>query len=96
MQFMEPFILGAISAACLVATMFFLRFWVTTRDRLFLMFATAFLLLGFTRLLRGWLMSEPDEHQYIYWIRLVAYLLIVIAIVDKNRPGSRVADQAGE
>jgi len=29
---------------------------------------------------------SSEEHQYIYLIRLAAFVLILIAIVDKNRP----------
>jgi hypothetical protein len=31
-------------------------------------------------------MQDTDEGQYLYWVRLTAYLLIVFAILDKNRP----------
>ncbi len=83
---MEPFLMGTIAMAWAVVALFFLRFWRDTHDRLFLMFAIAFCLLGASRIIMA-LMQEPqDEHQHLYWLRLVAYLLILIAIVDKNRP----------
>ena len=75
---------GAIVLASWLAGLFFLRFWRDTRDRLFLIFAGAFWLLGLTRL--ALVIVQREEHHYIYWIRLAAFVLIVIAIVDKNRP----------
>jgi Family of unknown function (DUF5985) len=82
---MQEFLLGATAMACWVATVFFLRFWRETADRLFLMFSAAFLLLGLTRF--GLALShEPSEGEtYLYWVRLVAFLLILVAIADKNR-----------
>jgi len=65
--------------------LFFVRFWRVTGDRLFALFAAAFFLLGLTRL--GLSIShEPSESEtYLYWMRLVAFLIILVAIVDKNR-----------
>lgn len=65
------------------AGVFFLRFWHKTADRLFLMFAIAFWLLGAIRFAML-LLGQPEEDHYLYWFRLAAYLLILIAIVDKN------------
>ena len=82
---MQVFILGMTAMGCFVATLFFLRFWRVSRDRLFGMFSAAFLLLGLTRI--GLALShEPIEAESsLYWIRFAAYLLILIAIIDKNR-----------
>lgn len=82
---MENFIMGAIAMASAVVALFFLRFWFDTRDRLFAMFALAFLLLGITRY--GLAMSREDLEPQTgwYWMRLAAFLLILLAIIDKNR-----------
>jgi hypothetical protein len=82
---MEDFLMGAIAMASAVAGVFFLRFWRETRDRLFLIFAVAFCLLGATRV--GLVLSSaPNEGQtFWYWVRLAAFLLILLAIADKNR-----------
>ena len=82
---MQQFLTGAMAMASCVAMLFFLRFWRESRDRLFLMFATAFLLLGLTRLGLALALDPNEEQTYLYWIRLAAYLLILTAIVDKNR-----------
>jgi hypothetical protein len=79
-------IFGAIAMGCIVAGVFFLRFWRETRDRLFFMFAMAFFLLAVERVvlaLKG--AVAEDRVAYLYLLRLAAFLLILIAILDKNR-----------
>lgn len=82
---LEGFLLGVIVTASLTAALFFLRFWKRTRDPLFLAFAAAFTIEGLNRL--GFLfVDRPHEGSpAIYAVRLLAFLLIVAAIVWKNR-----------
>ena len=76
---------GGIAVAALAAGLFFLRFWRTTRDRFFLFFALAFWIEGGHRLaLYQWL-GQDEGSPYYYLPRLLAYGLIIAAIVDKNR-----------
>ena len=82
---MEQFIMGAIAMASSIVALFFLRFWRETGDRLFAIFALAFLLLGFTRLGLALSPQELEGHTHWYWVRLAAFVLILVAIVDKNR-----------
>jgi hypothetical protein len=81
----DAFMMGAIHMASFVAGLFFLRFWRETHDRLFFIFAIAFWLLGLTRLALAMAGTEAAEHTYLYWVRLAAFVLILIAIIDKNR-----------
>ena len=75
-----------------IAGLFFLRFWIKTHDRLFLLFAIAFWLMSLNWL--GVALFGRDEANValLYIIRLVAFLLILIGIIDKNRSRSRVPD----
>lgn len=88
MSGMQDFILGMSAMACAVAALYFVRFWRVTGDRLFLVFAVSFFLMGVIRVGLGCaaeLGLKADEHSvYLYSLRLVAYLLILAAIVDKN------------
>jgi hypothetical protein len=77
------FLNGVIALGHATAGLFFLRFWKRTNDRLFLLFSIAFLLLGAVRLAME-AVGQPDEENFLYWFRLVAYLLILAAIADKN------------
>jgi len=76
---------GAITMGYAVAGLFFLRFWRETRDRLFLIFAGAFWVLGLQRLALVFSRDMVEEDTALYLIRLLAFLLILGAIVDKNR-----------
>jgi hypothetical protein len=82
---MESFVMGAIAMGSGIIAVFFLRFWRDTGDRLFGIFAVSFALLGLTRV--GLVMAQTDmeSHTYWYWVRLAAFVLILFAIVDKNR-----------
>jgi uncharacterized membrane protein len=82
---LEGFLLGVICTASLVAGLFFLKFWRRTGDILFMAFGAAFIVEGLNRL-SFLLIEEPNEGlPIIYLVRLCAFLLIVAAIVLKNR-----------
>ncbi len=76
---------GAITMGYAVAGLFFLRFWRETHDRLFLIFAGAFWVLGLQRLALVFSRDMVEDHTGLYLVRLFAFLLILGAIVDKNR-----------
>jgi hypothetical protein len=70
--------------------LFFLRFWRRTRDRLFVIFAATFWLLGLNWALLAFTGPEEETRRLIlYALRAIAFILILIAIVDKNRKASR-------
>jgi hypothetical protein len=75
---------GANSFGYAVACLFFLRFWARSRDQLFLAFAAAFGLLGFNQILVAWFGSQSDYAAPFYLLRLLAFLIIIAAIVRKN------------
>ncbi len=78
-------LVGAIVMAAAVIALFFLRYWRQTGDRFFLYFALAFALEALQRLLAGMRpVDAPDAPQY-YLLRLLAYGLILAAIIGKNR-----------
>ena len=81
-------IAGALAAGYAVAGLFFLRFWSRTRDRLFLMFAVAFWLLSVQRIATVVTASWLEDSTSLYVLRLVAFLIILVAIIDKNRGGA--------
>ena len=78
---------GLLVMGYAVAGLFFLRFWRDTRDRLFGIFAGAFWLLAVQRLLLALFQNPDNEQVWLYGIRLLAFVLILFAIVDKNRAG---------
>ncbi|HEX8252144.1 MAG TPA: DUF5985 family protein [Thermoanaerobaculia bacterium] len=78
-------LLGALFAGYSVAALFFLRFWVTTRDRLFAMFSAAFAILAVQRLALALTRTVVEDQSAMYLLRLLAFIIIIVAIVDKNR-----------
>lgn len=78
-------LLGAITTLALAISLILLRFWRTTRDRFFVFFSAAFAMMGIVRLLLAVVPRLNEREPLIYILNLVAMLLIVYAIVDKNR-----------
>jgi hypothetical protein len=86
---MNAALLGAVAMASLVAALFFLRFWRQTADRFFLLFSVAFAIDAGSRFVLA-LASVTQETEPLFYIpRLVMFGLIILAIVQKNRPGAR-------
>jgi hypothetical protein len=84
----EGFLLGVIVTCTFVAAGYFARFWLATRDLLFLGFAAAFALEGLNRMAFLFLDKPNMGDEVIYSVRLVSYLLILAAIANKNRKKS--------
>jgi hypothetical protein len=85
---MYEFVSGLITSGFAVASLFFLRFWFRSRDRLFLAFAGAFLLLAINQALLVVSGVAAEDQTWLYLIRLAAFSLIVYGIWAKNRPRS--------
>ncbi len=79
------FLSGAVAFGFAACVLFFLRFWRRTREELFLAFAVAFLLLGVGQTILALANIPTEERGSIYILRLIAFLLILIAIYRKNR-----------
>ncbi|HYE52706.1 MAG TPA: DUF5985 family protein [Azospirillaceae bacterium] len=80
---------GAATMGFLVAGAFFLRFWTRTKDRLFISFACAFWLLAINQSVTAFAQSMREEFLWAYGLRLIAFGLIIAAIVGKNLRGGR-------
>jgi hypothetical protein len=84
---MSNVILGAIAMASFTAAVFFLKFWRDTGDRFFALFSLAFALDAATRLALGLSDVSAEYEPFFYIARLLTFVLILVAIVDKNRAG---------
>ena len=80
---LREFALGALTTLSLIIALFFLRYWRRSADRLFLCFALAFAILALEWV--GHAVFDPDLRHYIFLVRLVAFALILLGIIDKNR-----------
>jgi hypothetical protein len=79
------FLGGAAFAAYLVIAYLFWRAWQDTRDRLFKLFSAAFAALGVERLILVLVGAENESIHFVYIVRLLAFTLIIWAIIEKNR-----------
>jgi hypothetical protein len=82
---MQQFILGATMMGYVTVALFFLRFWTRTRDPLFACFSVSFALLAVERWFALPLSVADEPHSYIYAFRLLAFLIIIGGIANKNR-----------
>jgi uncharacterized membrane protein HdeD (DUF308 family) len=78
------FLLGVIATSSMTAGIFFLKFWKHTRDSLFLAFGLAFIIEGLNRIAVLTVAHPNEGSPWIYLVRLLAFLLILAAILRKN------------
>jgi len=81
---MSLFLLGATAMASAIVGLFFLRMWRESRDRLYVMFACTFWLEAVARAALLLAESPNEAHPALILLRVGAYGLILVAIVDKN------------
>ncbi len=91
---MNDLFAGAIAMASVVIALFFLRFWRSSSDRFFLYFALSFLVQAGHRIYATLPSAGPHEDSALHYLaRLLAYGLILWAVLEKNlarrRPGPR-------
>jgi len=84
---MNDMLLCGIATMSIIAGLFFLRFWKSSGDRFFLYFAMSFGIEGINRILLGLTAGLREDAPTYYLVRLVAYGLILLAILEKNRQG---------
>jgi len=84
MDILPAYLAGAVTFGYLVAAVFFLRFWRKTRDRLFLAFGVAFGLLSANQMLATAIGAGDENVVFAYILRVLGFVLILAAIVDKS------------
>jgi hypothetical protein len=82
---LHHFLSGGVFVACLAIALLFLRLHRKAPDRLFVFFAVAFGAIAVERVLLAVVSRSTEYAPYVYLVRLIAYICIIIAIVDKNR-----------
>jgi membrane-associated PAP2 superfamily phosphatase len=81
----ELFVAGAMSGGYAIAGLFFLRFWVRTRDTLFAIFAVAFWLMAANQAVAAFERHDHAENSAAYLLRLAAFVLILLAVLSRRR-----------
>lgn len=90
------FFSGIYFATFMAAGVFFLKFWKSSGDRFFLFFCLACWLISLERVflfMVGGYQTETgplsEVRSMVYLTRALAYVLILVAIVEKNRRSRR-------
>lgn len=87
-MFLNLILGGALVMASAIVALFFLRYWKNTHDIFFVYFTAAFALEALSWILFLFHQQQVNDPA-TYLIRLAAYLLILIAIIGKNRGSSK-------
>ena len=80
----QVFFSGALMLGFAALGCFFYEFFRRTRDRLFLFFALAFVLLAIERVVLILITSDNEIHFMVYTVRLCAFGSLAYAIWDRN------------
>ncbi len=83
---LHPFLNGAFVVASGAIAFFYWRYWRRTGDRLFAILAGAFLLLLVERAVLAFLPPVYEGRHIIFLVRLLAFAVIIVGVVDKNWP----------
>ena len=86
---MNQFLWGALAMSGAIAALFFLKFWSATRDRLFIFFFLAFLMLALNWVGLAAVQSVAESRHKVLLLRLLAFVLIIVGVIDKNRRAAR-------
>lgn len=86
---MNQFLSGALVVASAAVALFFVKYWRATHDRLFAILAFAFCLLALERTVLAFVPVSLEGRHWIFLARLLAFALIIVGVLDKNRPRRR-------
>jgi len=86
---MAEFLNGMIAAGCLIAALFFCRFWRQTKDSLFAIFSVSFVLFALSQIVSVVYDAPREDKTWVYLLRLAGFALLMVAIVGKNRASGR-------
>jgi len=90
---MIDFLSGAVTLSYLLVVAYFLKFWRRTADRLFLFFAIAFALFALNQTVLFVLEVTDERGNYFFILRVLGFVLILLAVLDKNALFSRKRDE---
>jgi len=79
-----PYVLGALTMGCGVIALFFVRYYLYSRDDLFVWFTLAFIAFGVQWGLLAFEVASEQTH-VLYLLRLLGFVSIVVAIIRRNR-----------
>lgn len=90
---MSDFMSGVVATTFLVAGLYFRFFWLRTRDRLFFFFSLSCFILVIERVCLVTVSPQYEFAPLIYVIRLVAFVVLLLAIISKNLRSNTIIDE---
>lgn len=85
---LRAFFVGGSMMAAFAIGLYFFKFWKNTEDRLFLFFGAAFFAMTLNEILLMFMKDMSEYQPFVYSVRLIAFILIAVGILDKNRKSS--------
>jgi Family of unknown function (DUF5985) len=82
---MITFLWGATAMGCWAVGLIFFRSWRLTDDRFFAIFGAAFWIIAAHWVALALVGAVDETRHYFYAVRLLGFLLVLLAIADKNR-----------
>ena len=82
---MTEFLDGVAFAGFLGVAAWFVRSWLSSRDRLLLAFAIAFSLFAVNRVLLAATERADETQPILYLLRATGFVVIIVAVLDRNR-----------
>jgi hypothetical protein len=76
---------GIIACGSFVAALHFFKSWRRSGDPLLGLFAAAFAVFAANGVALGLTDPDAEVRVYLYTVRLIGFVLILVAIIDKNR-----------
>lgn len=89
---MNEFLDGVAFAGFVAVSVWFVRMWLGSRDRLLLAFAVAFGIFAVNRLLLAATEREDEAQTLIYLLRATGFVVIIAAVLERNRRGADPAE----
>jgi uncharacterized membrane protein len=78
------FLSGVATMGFFIATLFFVRFWRRTKEKLFLAFGCSFFLFSVNQMLVAFANLPKEDESLFYLLRLAGFLILIAAIVAQN------------
>lgn len=82
---MREFLWGALAMASFIAGVHFARFYARARERLFIALAATFWIMSLNWALLAVLGPADETRHYVMLVRLMAFVVLIVGILDKNR-----------
>jgi hypothetical protein len=80
------FLRGATMMAEIGIAVCFFRYWREAKDKLFLVFSWAFVILALNQAVVYFFGDKGEFAPYAYYMRVAAFVLILLGIFGKNLP----------